>query len=152
MHGVIRNRSLVNHLAADQCIVILFHYLTLLLGPNTEKKTITPTDRSLRHYLWWIHRLRNFDVTQTHVVTFRGTKFGRVRFPAVAKLIIHKRSLQKTLWYNTRKDTSSALVCRGSFSKLMTQCSSQTPRRSVSPRSSHGKLAWKVKQTLPLNS
>ena len=40
---------------------------------------------------------------------------------------------------------SSSLVCHGSFSMLMTWCSSQTPRRSVSPSSRHGRLAWKVK-------
>ena len=42
---------------------------------------------------------------------------------------------------------SSAPVCHGSFSMLMTCCSSQTPRRSVSPSlsSRHGRLVWKVK-------
>ena len=41
-------------------------------------------------------------------------------------------------------NTSCALVCHGSFSMSMTWCSSQTPRRSVSPSSRHGRLAWKV--------
>ena len=48
-------------------------------------------------------------------------------------------------WCCKRCRVSSALVCHGSFSMLMTWCSSQTPRRSVSPSSRHGRLAWKVK-------
>ena len=40
---------------------------------------------------------------------------------------------------------SSALVCHGSFSMLMTACSSQTPRRNISPSSRYGRLEWKVK-------
>ena len=43
---------------------------------------------------------------------------------------------------------SSALVYRGSFSSLATCCSSQTPRRSVSPCSRHGRQVWKVKSSI----
>ena len=43
---------------------------------------------------------------------------------------------------------SSAPVYHGSFSKLMTWCSSQTPKRCVSPSSRHGRLAWKVKGSM----
>ena len=43
---------------------------------------------------------------------------------------------------------SSALVCRGSFSSLATCCLSQTPRRSVSPSSSHGRQVWKVTSSM----
>ena len=47
-------------------------------------------------------------------------------------------------WCYKRRHVSSALVCHGSSSMLMTWCPSQTPR-SVSPSSWHGRLAWKVK-------
>ena len=47
-------------------------------------------------------------------------------------------------WWR-RFHMSSALVCHGSFSSLATCCSSQTPRRSVSPSSRHGRHVWKVK-------
>ena len=40
---------------------------------------------------------------------------------------------------------NSQLVYPGSFSMLMTWCSSQAPRGSVSPSSRRGRLAWKVK-------
>ena len=40
---------------------------------------------------------------------------------------------------------SVRLVCHGSFSILMTKCSSLTPRRSASASSRHERLAWKVK-------
>ena len=43
---------------------------------------------------------------------------------------------------------SSALECRRSFSSLSTCCSSQTPRRSVSPSSRHGRQVWKVKSSM----
>ena len=43
---------------------------------------------------------------------------------------------------------SSALVCCGSSSSLTTSCSSQTPRRCVSPSSRHGRQVWKVKSSL----
>ena len=47
-------------------------------------------------------------------------------------------------WCWKRCHASSALVCHGSFSILMTWCSLQTPRRSVSPSTRHGRLAWKA--------
>ena len=50
-------------------------------------------------------------------------------------------------WWR-RFHISSALVCRGSFSSLATCCSSQTPRRSVSPSSRHGRQVWKVKSSM----
>ena len=40
---------------------------------------------------------------------------------------------------------SFALLCHGSCSMRMIWCSTWTPRRSVSPNSRHGRLAWKVK-------
>ena len=51
-------------------------------------------------------------------------------------------------WCWRRFHMSSAFVCRGSFSALTTCCSSQTPRRSVSPSSKHGRLVWKVKSSV----
>ena len=48
-------------------------------------------------------------------------------------------------WCCKRCRVNSPLVCHGSFSMLITWCSSQTPRKSVSPSSRHGRLAWKVK-------
>ena len=51
-------------------------------------------------------------------------------------------------WCWRRFHMSSALVCRGSFSSLTTCCSSQTPRRSVSPSSRHGRQVWKVKSSM----
>ena len=47
-------------------------------------------------------------------------------------------------WYWRFFRVGSALVCRGSFSTLMTWCSSRIPRRSVSPSSMRRRLAWKV--------
>ena len=44
---------------------------------------------------------------------------------------------------------SSALVYRGSFSTMTTCCSSETPRRSVSPSSRHGRQVWKVESSMP---
>ena len=49
-------------------------------------------------------------------------------------------------WKHCR--TSSTLVFDGSFSMLMTWCSSQTSRRSLFPSSRHGRLAWKVKGSM----
>ena len=43
---------------------------------------------------------------------------------------------------------SSAFVCRGSFSPLTTCSSLQTPSRSVSPSSRHGRQVWKVKSSM----
>ena len=51
-------------------------------------------------------------------------------------------------WYCKRCRVSSALVCHGSFSMLMTCCSSRTPRSSIPPSSRHGRLAWKVKHSV----
>ena len=51
-------------------------------------------------------------------------------------------------WCWRRFHMSSAFVCRGRFSALTTCCSSQTPRRSVSPSSRHGRLVWKVKSSM----
>ena len=50
-------------------------------------------------------------------------------------------------WWR-RFHMSSALVCRRSFSSLPTCCSSQTPSRSVSPSSRHGRQVWKVKSSM----
>ena len=44
-----------------------------------------------------------------------------------------------------RCGVSSTLMCHGSSSTLMTWCSSRTPKRSASPSSRRGRLAWKVK-------
>ena len=49
-------------------------------------------------------------------------------------------------WCWRRFHMSSAFVCRGSFSALTTCCSSQTPRRSVSPSSRHGRLGIESKE------
>ena len=50
-------------------------------------------------------------------------------------------------WCSKNCRASSALVCHGCFSMLMTWCSSQTPRRSVSPSlsSRQRRLVWEVK-------
>ena len=48
-------------------------------------------------------------------------------------------------WCWKRFRRSSTLVCCGCCSALVTWCSSQTPRRSVSVGSRRGKLVWKVK-------
>ena len=49
-------------------------------------------------------------------------------------------------WCWRRFHMSSTLVCHGSFSMLMTWCSSQTPWRGVG--SMHGRMAWKVKGSM----
>ena len=43
---------------------------------------------------------------------------------------------------------SLAFVCCGTFSALTTCCSLQTPRRSVSSSSRHGRQVWKVKSSM----
>ena len=50
-----------------------------------------------------------------------------------------------SFWCWRRFCVSFALVYHGSLFTLMTRCSSQTPRRSVSPSSRHGRLVGKVK-------
>ena len=51
-------------------------------------------------------------------------------------------------WCRRRFRMSSTLVCHGNFFTLMTWCSSQTPRRSVSSSSRCGRLAWKAKGSM----
>ena len=53
-----------------------------------------------------------------------------------------------SFWCWRRCHMSSVLVYHGSSSMLMTWCSSQTPKRSVSPSSRRGRLAWKVKGSM----
>ena len=56
-----------------------------------------------------------------------------------------------SFWCGRRFHMSLTLVCCGSFSSLKTCCSSQTPRRSVSPSSRHGRKVWKVKSSIGLS-
>ena len=58
----------------------------------------------------------------------------------------HCSSSRCSAW--RRFHMSSAFVCRGSFSTITTCWSSQTPRRSVSPSSRHGRQVWKVESSM----
>ena len=74
-----------------------------------------------------------------------GSMVSTVRSLAWELVCIRVLSLT---WGWRRFCVSSALVCCGSFFTLMTWCSSRTPRRIASPSSRHGRLEWKIKDSM----
>ena len=125
------------------------------------KTAYTDSKHVAKHAIWLGQRKRNlqqypqivmaFSVSPNRWTTQTKTLLVRTVFTMMQGSL---RSLMKTRWRLQLSTmlgcwrcfhVCSALVCHGSFSTLMTWCSLQTPRRSVSPSSRPGRLAWKVK-------
>ena len=102
-----------------------------------------------RKVLWWTLRRNGLCLPSRACTPMSGVVCGSMvstvrRFGLGAD--VHQNSVfSPTSWCWRRFRVSSAWVCHGSFSTLMSWCSSRTSGTSASPNSRCERLAWKVK-------
>ena len=115
-------------------------------------------DHVTRKVAWWA--LRSLGVDEWAVRVIQGMYSNEVvcwpMGSTVKGLMCNRVMCNRALslarcsssWCWKHFHVSSTMVCCESVSVLMTSCSSQTLRRSVSPSPRRGRLAWKVKGSM----